>query len=315
MVLEAVYMFGNKKVKESVEKNREIFLQIAEKGERFEAQFTEAEEDGKQVRRDILQITENVKKLTDFAKTNIQTEDTLVYSADEFADFFQKNQENYDILKELISRQLETSTCLVEENKHYTTPAKYLSTTPELLRKQNCSYEKHLDKMAEFDKRMSVLALNAAIEAGRMGEIGKEFVHVAEEIRQNVLLSEKEVLALKEELMQSQKQIAELEKIIQQLIKRMKSNNKGTAKLFKKCQDTAEKAETISFYGFSEKMDEFQSKLMEIRKQEEQILRNSQKNEIQLDEVKEVLKGQKFKMAALSNEVSYVFQLAGEQAP
>ncbi len=307
-------MFGNRKMKESVEKNREIFLQIAEKSEGFDAQFTKVEEEGKQVRRDILQLNGNVKKLTDFAKANIQTEEALVYSANEFAEFFQKNQENYEMLKELIIRQLETSTFLVEENKHYTTPAKYLSMTPETLRKQNCSYEKHLDEMAEFHKRMNILALNAAIEAGRMGESGKQFVNAAEEIRQTVLSCEKETLAFKEELMESQKQIAELEKTIQQLIKRMKSSNKGTAKLFKKCQDTAEKAETISFYGFSEKMDDFQDKLMEIRTREEQILENSEKCEMQLEEVEEVLKGQKYQIAALSNEVSYVFQLAGEQA-
>lgn len=307
-------MFGSRKIKESVEKNREIFLQISEKSEGFDAQFTKVEEEGKQVRRDILQLNEQVKKTTNFAKANIQTEKSLADSAGEFTDFFQKNQENYEMLKELIVRQLETSTFLVDENKHYTTPAKYLSMIPEVLRKQNCSYEKHLEEMAEFRKRMNVLALNAAIEAGRMGECGKQFVSAAEDIRQAVLSCEKEALAFKEEILQSQKQIAELEQTIQQLIKRMKSNNKGTAKLFKKCQDTAEKAETISFYGFSEKMENFQEKLMQLCTQEEYILENSKKCEIQVEEIGEVLKSQKYQIAALSNEVSYVFQLAGEQA-
>lgn len=307
-------MFGNRKMKASVERNREIFLQIAEKSEGFDTQFTMVEEEGKQIRRDILHMIGMVKKLTEDTKANIQTEETLVYYADEFADFFQKNQENYEILKEFINRQLETSTFLVEENKHYTTPAKYLSMTPEILRKQNASYETHLNQMSELGKKMNVLALNAAIEAGRMGECGKSFVHVAEEIRQSVLSCEKEALILKEELMESQKQIAELEQIIQQLVKRMKATNKGTAKLFKKCQDTAEKAETISFYGFSEKMDEFQENLMAIYNREKEVLKNSDKCEMQLEDIEEVLKGQKYAISALANEVSYVFELAKEQA-
>ena len=307
-------MFGKRKKKTSVAKDREIFSQVAEKSEGFDAQFTQIAEESKQIRRDVLQLMEDTKKITEYAKTNIQIEEALVYSADEFAEFFQKNQENYEILKELIGNQLETSTFLVEENKHYTTPAKYLSTMPELLRNQSCSYETHFEEMVKFGKQMNVLALNAAIEAGRMGEQGRKFVDVAEEIRRTVLSFEKETLLLKEEMMESQKQIVELEKTIQQLIKRMKNNNKGTAKLFKKCQDTVEKAETISFCGFSGKMENFRENLASVHMQEKELLKNSEKCQTQLNEVGELLKGQKYAVSALANEVSYVFALAREQS-
>ena len=302
-------MFGNRKMKESVEKNREIFLQIAEKSEGFDTQFTELEEESKQIRRDVLHVTGEVKKLTEFARINIQTEEILVHSANEFSDFFEKNQENYETLKELINKQLEVSTCLVEENKHYTTPAKYLSNTPESLRKKNSSYEKHLDEISEINKKMNVLALNAAIEAGRMGECGKQFVNATENVRQSVLSCEKEILALREEIIQSQKQIDELETMIQQLIQRMKTNNKGTARLLKECQDTVDKAETISFYGFLEKADDFKSKLFEICNGDEELLKNSDKCQMQLGDIEEDLKGQKYTIASLANEVSYISEL------
>ena len=257
---------------------------------------------------------EYTKKITEYAKTNIETEKELLDSANEFADFFQKNQENYEMLKELIGNLLETSTFLVEENKHYTTPAKYLSTIPELLRNQSCSYEAHFEEMVKFGKQINVLALNSAIEAGRMGEQGRKFVDVAEEIRRTVLSFEKETLLLKEEIMESQKQIVELEKTIQQLIKRMKNNNKGTAKLFKKCQDTIEKAETISFCGFSGKMEQFRENLEGVHMQEKELFKSSEKCQMQLNEIGELLKGQKYAVSALANDVSYVFGLAREQS-
>lgn len=307
-------MFGKRKKKAYVEKNMEIFSQVAEKSEGFDAEFTRIEEESKLVRRDVLQLMEYTKKITEYAKTNIETEKELLDSANEFADFFQKNQENYEMLKELIGNLLETSTFLVEENKHYTTPAKYLSTIPELLRNQSCSYEAHFEEMVKFGKQINVLALNSAIEAGRMGEQGRKFVDVAEEIRRTVLSFEKETLLLKEEIMESQKQIVELEKTIQQLIKRMKNNNKGTAKLFKKCQDTIEKAETISFCGFSGKMEQFRENLEGVHMQEKELFKSSEKCQMQLNEIGELLKGQKYAVSALANDVSYVFGLAREQS-
>uniref|UniRef100_UPI004055C870 methyl-accepting chemotaxis protein n=1 Tax=Agathobacter sp. TaxID=2021311 RepID=UPI004055C870 len=306
-------MFGNRKMKASVEKNREVFLQIAEKGKGFESEVTQIEEDGKQARRDISHLAGSIGNLSEHASANIQAEEALMDSMEELAEFFRKNQENYNILKELADKQLEVSTFLVEENKHYTTPAKYLSMTPENLRKQNYSYEKHLDEMAELGRRINVLALNAAIEAGHMGEDGKQFVSVAEEIRQNVISYEKEALMLREEISESQKQIEELENTIQKLVQRMKGNNKGTARLLKKCQDTVDKAKTISFCGFYDKMAEFKDKLTGMRNLDEEIVKSSERSKIQLEDIEEVLKGQKFKIAEVASDISYVFQLAEEQ--
>ena len=65
---------------------------------------------------------------------------------------------------------------LVEENKHFTTPSKFLNEFPVALKAENEKTREELEKMQGCGKQMGVLALNAAIEAGRMGEGGKQFV-------------------------------------------------------------------------------------------------------------------------------------------
>ena len=72
---------------------------------------------------------------------------------------------------------------LVEENKHFTTPSKFLNEFPVALKAENEKTREELEKMQDCGKQMGVLALNAAIEAGRMGEGGKQFVTAAETIR------------------------------------------------------------------------------------------------------------------------------------
>lgn len=59
---------------------------------------------------------------------------------------------------------------MVEENKHFTTPSKFLNEFPVALKAENEKDREELEKMQDCGKQMGVLALNAAIEAGRMGE-------------------------------------------------------------------------------------------------------------------------------------------------
>ena len=82
-----------------------------------------------------------------------------------------------------IATQHEDTCALVENNKHFTAPAKSLSETSDRLEAHVDSCADIAAQMKEQNKQMSVLSLNAAIEAGMLGEQGKLFVEAAESIR------------------------------------------------------------------------------------------------------------------------------------
>lgn len=100
---------------------------------------------------------------------------------------------------------------LVEENKHFTTPSKFLNEFPVALKAENEKTREELEKMQDCGKQMGVLALNAAIEAGRMGEGGKQFVTAAETIRVSAGTYDELIDQAHKRLADSDERIAELE--------------------------------------------------------------------------------------------------------
>lgn len=305
-------MFGNKRNKKE-EQIREVFDRIYQKRVTFETSVGQVENGRKRVYKDICQVMNGTNELATHAMLNIEEEAKAIYGIDAFSKELIGALEEHGQLKTEVENQLQTATALVEDNKHFTSPAKYLSEVPNTL-KQNCkSYEKQLDDMTEYGKQMGVLALNAAIEAGRLGEGGRSFVLAAEEIRQTAVSYEKAAITMKEEVEASHAKIAEMEETIVHLIALLKENNVGTAKLFKKCQETKKLMDQSSMRDFSEDLILIRDKVVNMRNLDEEIAKGAERTKIQLSDIQEELQSQKQELAEMESDLLHLLDSAEEQ--
>lgn len=303
-------MFGSKRKRD--EQIKDIFDHIYQQRVNFETSVGQVEEGRERVYKDICQVMTGTNELTTHAMLNIEEESKAISEIDAFSKDLIGAVEEYGQLKSEIEKQVKTATALVEENKHFTSPAKYLNEVPNTL-KQNCkSYEKQLDDMTDYGKRMGVLALNAAIEAGRLGESGKHFVQAAEEIRQTAVSYEKAATAMKEEVEASRAKIAEMEEMFAHLIALMKENNVGTAKLFKRCQETQKAIEKSSMRDFSEDLILIRDKIVNMRNLDEEIAKCAERNKIQLSDIQEDIQGQKKELAEMESDLLHLLDSAEE---
>lgn len=305
-------MFGSKRNR--IEGQiREIFDHIYQQRVTFETSLTQVEDGRKRVYNDICQVMTNTNQLVTNAMLNIEEESAMIHGIDEFSKELRVAVDEYGQLQSEVEHQLQVAAALVEDNKHFTSPAKYLSEAPATL-KQSCqSYEKQLDDMAEYGKRMGVLALNAAIEAGRIGESGMPFVLAAEEIRQTAVSYEKAAVTMKEEVEASYAKIAEMEETIQHLVSLLKENNMGTAKLFKKCQETQNAMAHSGMRDFSDDLILIRDKVVNIRNLDEDIAKCAERNKIQLSDIQEDIQNQKHDLAEMESDLLHLLDSAEEQ--
>ena len=305
-------MFGSKKSKRD-ENIKNVFDIIYQQRVNFETSVSQVEEGRKRVYSDICQVMTNTNEVSTNAMLNIEEESKAIHEIDVFSRELSGAVEECSQLKAEVENQCQMATALVEENKHFTSPAKYLSEVPNTL-KQSCqSYEQQLDDMTEYGKRMGVLALNAAIEAGRMGDSGKGFVLAAEEIRQTAVSYEKAAATMKEEVEASRAKIDELEETITHLISLMKENNVGAAKLFKKCQETQKFAEKAALRDFSDDLILIRDKVVGIRNLDEEIAKCAERNKIQLCDIQEDIQNQKQELAEMESDLLQLLDTAEEQ--
>lgn len=305
-------MFGNKKSKIE-EQVKEVFSQVSEQRTVFETGVSQIEEGEKRIYADIYQVMENTNDLVNHAMLNIEEESTLIHSIDDFSRDLRVAVEEYGQLTQLVQQQMDAVTELVEENKHFTSPAKYLTEAPTVMKQSYESYEAQLDEMAEYGRQMGVMALNAAIEAGRIGESAKQFVAVSEEIRQTAMVYEKAASSMKEEIAASKAKIDELEEIIHRLVALTKDSNMGTTRLLKKCQETTSMVQNSSMRDFSDDMILIRDKVVGMRNMDEEVAKCGERNKIQLCDIQEEIQNQKTNLVELESDLSHLFDTAEEQ--
>lgn len=305
-------MFGSKRNKRD-DQMKNIFDHIYQQRVTFETSVGQVEDGLKRVYGDLCQVMNNTNQFVTHAMLNIEEESALVHTIDDFSKELLHMEDEYAQMKAEVDHQFQTVTELVEENKHFTSPAKYLSEVPNEMRRSSQIYQEQLDTMIEQGKRMEVLALNAAIEAGRMGQIGRSFVLAAEEIRQTATGLEKTISDMKEEVESSNKRILELEDMVTRLVSLMKDNNLGTAKLLKKCQDTKNCMEKSGMRDFSDDLILIRDRVVNIRNLDEEIAKCGERNKIQLSDIQEDLQNQKQELAEMESDLLYLLDTAEEQ--
>lgn len=305
-------MFGNRKNKIE-EQMREFLTELEEQRQLFETGMTALEDGEQRVHADVCQVMENTNELTVYAMQNIEEESALIQSLDDFSKDLREAVTDYSQIEESVMEQLQSVTSLVEDNKHFTTPSKYLTEAPANLRQSYIEAETKLETMAEAGRKMSVMALNSAIEAGRMGETGKQFVDASENIRQTALDYEKMTLELKEQIEQSRERIDELEEVIHRMVALLKDSNMGTAKLLKKCQATEKMMKKSAMRDFSDDLILIRDKVVGMRNLDEEMAKCTERSKIQLSDIQEDISTRKKELTEMESDLSQLLDTLEER--
>lgn len=288
-------MFGRNKIsQEEIERlknkiniDNAFFTEIEDQKDMFDASVAELAESYRQVAADVTQISENMNNAITLASGNAEIENNLGVIVNDYRQRVQEKELQQQAADEGFHQLLDATTRLVDANKHFTTPSKYISEFPSNYKAQNQSYRENLDQMEEFGKQMGVLSLQAAIEAGRLGEDGRQFVEAAEDIRTYAANYDKVIAQTREQLQQSDDRLTELEKQVHHLITLLKENNIATAKLMKLCQDAVNKADALSQNPLMDDFIEIQNKMSTLRNADEEIVKSEERNRMQVDDLNE----------------------------
>ena len=288
-------MFGRNKIsQEEIERlknkiniDNAFFAEMEDQKDMFDASVAELAESYRQVAADVTQISENMNNAITLASGNTEIENNLGVIVNDYRQRVQEKELQQQAADEGFHQLLDATTRLVDANKHFTTPSKYISEFPSNYKAQNQSCREKLDQMEEFGKQMGVLSLQAAIEAGRLGEDGRQFVEAAEDIRTYAANYDKVIAQTREQLQQSDDRLNELEKQVHHLITLLKENNIATAKLMKLCQDAVDKADALSQNPLMDDFIEIQNKMSTLRNADEEIVKSEERNRMQVDDLNE----------------------------
>lgn len=288
-------MFGRNKIsqeeidrlKNKINIDNAFFAEMEDQKDMFDASVAELAESYRQVAADVTQISENMNNAITLASGNAEIENNLGVIVNDYRQRVQEKELQQQAADEGFHQLLDATTRLVDANKHFTTPSKYISEFPSNYKAQNQSCRENLDQMEEFGKQMGVLSLQAAIEAGRLGEDGRQFVEAAEDIRTYAANYDKVIAQTREQLEQSDDRLNELEKQVHHLITLLKENNIATAKLMKLCQDAVNKADALSRNPLMDDFIEIQNQMSTLRNADEEIVKSEERNRMQVDDLNE----------------------------
>lgn len=288
-------MFGRKKIsQEEIERLKNkinidngFFAEMEDQKDMFDASVAELAESYRQVAADVAQLSENMNNAITLASGNVEIENGLGAIINDYRERVQKKEMQQQASDEAYHRLLDATTRLVDVNKHFTTPSKYISEFPSNYKAQNQSCRENLDQMEEFGKQMGVLSLQAAIEAGRLGEDGRQFVETAEDIRTYAANYDKVIAQTRLQLEQSDERLSELENQVHHLITLLKENNIATAKLMNLCQDAVNKSDALNHNSLMDDFIEIQNKMSTLRNADEEIVKSEERNRMQVDDLNE----------------------------
>ena len=275
------------KLKLSLQMDDEFFDGVTEKKDMFEATASELAESRNQARADMEQIRQNILSTTELAVGNVELENGLMVSFQELSVKAEGMERKQEEIREHFDGVLEKTTELVDANKHFTSPSKYLNEVPAKLRSRNKETGRQLDQMEEYGKQMGVLALDAAIEAGRLGEAGKQFVTSAEAIRSYASNYDEVIASARKQLMDAEEEIGRLEEEVHRLVSLLKENNIATAKLMKSCTDVAREAKQAGEASLVQEILALMDQVTVLKNADDEIVKSEERNRMQLEDLTE----------------------------
>lgn len=234
-------MFGGKRekaleetlraAKEAEQVKQTAFEQITEQRDDILERFAHMTASRSEMERKTEQIKEQLTHISELSENGNQTAGVLCGAIRDIGSGVERFDANHTVFLGEAKAWNEKIMEIVENNKHFTTPMKFISEMAQGLFGEQEKLHGHASRMADFSKNMGVLALNCAIEAGRMGESGRNFVTAAEEIRAFCEQHEQEARELAAQLDAADARAAELTEQVHHLNELLKENNNSMRRL------------------------------------------------------------------------------------
>jgi predicted nucleic acid-binding protein len=312
-------MFGKKKnskeemeqMEQNLEQGNQLLSEFSGKKDWMDSNYDHISKSRQQMEADIDRILEHISSASEVAKRSSELSAKLSFELDSMREQMVKAESDYQKTVTLIAEDAQECQNLVEENKHFTTPSKYLSELPNELRAENAGYRRTIGLMNEQSRQMGVLALNAAIEAGRMGEQGRQFVTAAEEIRSYSRHYDDTANEILNRITASDKRIAEMEEVIHHLIALLKESNMGIAHLMKELFQLKQHVENSTSRQFSEDVKSAREVMTELKNGSEEIIKSEERSRMQMDDISEEVEAQKKSEQELIGELQKLFYATG----
>ena len=290
-----------------------FFAHMKDGKDMFDATAREIRETYQQLGAGITQIQENIKEASQMAADNGEKEQELTGQLASYQEQeVQSSEKREQMLRNFAQIEQEMAQ-LVEENKHFTTPSKFLNEFPVALKAENEKTREELEKMQDCGKQMGVLALNAAIEAGRMGEGGKQFVTAAETIRVSAGTYDELIDQAHKRLADSDERIAELEEQVHRMVTLLKENNVAMTKLMKSCQEASRQAQEWNRLKPCPNFKEMENQIVVLRNADEEISKSEERNRMQMEDFTEEMESQKKNFDELLQSMETVYRHAAER--
>ena len=290
-----------------------FFAHMKDGKDMFDATAREIRETYQQLGAGITQIQENIKEASQMAADNGEKEQELTGQLASYQEQEVQSSEKREQMLQNFAQIEQEMAQLVEENKHFTTPSKFLNEFPVALKAENEKTREELEKMQDCGKQMGVLALNAAIEAGRMGEGGKQFVTAAETIRVSAGTYDELIDQAHKRLADSDERIAELEEQVHRMVTLLKENNVAMTKLMKSCQEAARQAQEWNRLKPCPNFKEMENQIVVLRNADEEIAKSEERNRMQMEDFTEEMESQKKNFDELLQSMETVYRHAAER--
>ena len=157
----------------------QVFAEITAKQRDTEERLETLKNSQEKMDQQLTRVIDAVNCASDHTEEQRQKNSRIQEEVHRISSGLEQSEACYWRILEELKQQKEAMLETVEQNKHFTAPAEFLSKVPTELQEELKGISAHIEELDDMGRQMGVLSLNAAIEAGRMGESGKEFVAAA----------------------------------------------------------------------------------------------------------------------------------------
>ena len=303
-------MFGNRAkisaeelayMKEQLDNDRGFFENVNAKSKLIEADFDELEKSRQLEESSLKQLNDNANNVVEFSKDSMDAISALNDSFTECVKAAADNLTSLESAAKAIATQHEDTCALVENNKHFTAPAKSLSETSDRLEEHVDSCADIAAQMKEQNKQMSVLSLNAAIEAGML-----------ESIREASVSYDSAIDAVKQELSEAKAEISALKEQVSHLVGLLKDNNIATTRLMKQgveLNHVFSQCDEISV----DMIEACRQQIVSIRNTQEEIIKFEERNKLQIEDAYAEISTQRKNSVEIKSTVDKVLDYSRER--
>lgn len=199
--------------------------------------FEELEAEQSSFDKSLTHVVEYIRQFRTEEAERSEQERPLFADMEEMTNGLARTENKFGRLLLAAKEQEKQLTDMVEQNKHFTGPIRYMNQNARELEQDMGQMEEVLLQMKEFGRQMSVLSLNAAIEAGRMGESGRQFVAASEEVRNFAGRYQEAADTLTIQVGEINRKLEEAREQIEHLTGLLKDNNVSMGKVSQSFQE------------------------------------------------------------------------------